>query len=221
MRCVIITGGSAGEASWLAEIIKPEDRVICVDGGASYAAGIGIVPDMIVGDMDSIDRELLENFRKLGTVIKEYPVDKDDTDTALALAEALAGKPDEIIILGALGTRFDHSLANVHLLAAAGEQGVRARIVNEYNDISLVYPGERALVEGEAGALFSLLPLTAEVSGINVTGAKWPLRDAVFAIGNPYGISNRLAADRAEITINSGLLLLIKINERGGLHGGN
>lgn len=221
MRCVILTGGSAGEASWLAEIIKPEDKVICVDGGARYASSLGIVPDMIVGDMDSINRGVLVKFEKLGSVIKEYPVDKDDTDTALALAEALSVKPEEVIILGALGTRFDHSLANVHLLTAAREQGVHARIVNEYNDISLVSPGERKVIAGELGDLFSLLPLTAEVSGINVTGAKWPLRDALFVLGNPYGISNRLAADRAEVTINSGLLLLIKINKRGEGHGSN
>ncbi|SFG24880.1 thiamine diphosphokinase [Desulfotomaculum arcticum] len=221
MRCVVVTGGSAGEASWLAEMIKPEDRVICVDGGARYIDSLGIVPDMIIGDMDSIDRGLLDKFKKLGSVIKEHPAEKDDTDTALAVAEALAGKPGEIIILGALGTRFDHSLANIHLLAVAREQGVRARIVNEFNDISLVSPGERTVVEGAAGELFSLLPLTAKVTGINVTGAKWPLRDAEFVIGNPYGISNRLAADRAEITIDSGLLLLIKINQRGELHGSN
>ena len=221
MRCVIVTGGNAGEINWLAKIIKPGDQVICVDGGARNIAGLNIVPDLVIGDMDSIDPGLLDSLKKLGAVIKEHPADKDDTDTALALSEALAGKPEEIIILCALGTRFDHSLANVHLLVAAREQGVRARIVNEYNEISLVSPGEQAVVEGEVGELFSLLPLTAQVTGINLTGAKWPLSEARFVIGHPYGISNRLAADRAVLTISSGLLLLIKINKRGEVHGSN
>lgn len=215
MRCVILTGGTVDNLSWLAGVLKKDDRVICVDGGSRYAAALGIVPHVIVGDMDSIDREKLNSFSGQGAVIREYPADKDDTDTALALAEALAGKPDEIVILGAIGTRFDHSLANVHLLRVALDHGVPARIVNRYNEISLVAPHRPAVVEGEPGDLFSLLPLTERVTGVYVQGARWPLRDATFVIGNPYGVSNRLAAGRAEISIASGLLLLIKINERG------
>lgn len=213
MRCIIITGGTITDLQWLAGVINKDDRVICVDGGTKMAAALGLVPEIIIGDMDSVDRAELDRFARLGTAIKEYPAKKDDTDTALAVAEALAGHPDEIVILGALGTRFDHSLANVHLLRVALDWGVRARIVNEYNEISLVDPNTPAVVDGEPGELFSLLPLTEEVTGVHVTGARWPLENATFRVGNPYGISNRLASVQAEITVGSGLLLLIRLSD--------
>ncbi|KJS16612.1 MAG: hypothetical protein VR69_08505 [Peptococcaceae bacterium BRH_c4b] len=215
MRCVILSGGSAGDLNWLAGILRQDDRIICVDGGADYAAKLGLIPDVIIGDMDSLDSSTLLNFSRLGSVINTFPAAKNETDTLLAMAEALAGMPDEIIVLGALGTRFDHSLANVHLLVMAVEKGVRTKIVNQYNEISLITPRESAVFEGHHGEIFSLLPLSGEVIGVNVTGVRWPLRDALFVIGNPYGVSNEVAAGRVEISITSGLLLLIRVDERG------
>ncbi|KAF1084253.1 Thiamine pyrophosphokinase [Sporotomaculum syntrophicum] len=211
MRCVILTGGTVANAQWLAGMLAQADRLICVDSGAEHAAALGFVPQAIVGDMDSVDRSVLTNFRRQGVEIKEYPTEKNDTDTALGLAAALAYAPDEVIILGATGTRFDHTLANVHLLRVALEHHVSARIINEYNEISLVAPQQPGLVEGLPGDVFSLLPLTEKVIGVCVQGAYWPLQNAVFTIGNPYGVSNRLAGDVASITIASGLMLLIKV----------
>ena len=215
MRCVIITGGTIEDLQWLSGVIKERDRVICVDGGARYAAALGLIPDIIIGDMDSLAHQELDRLTGLGAAVREYPPDKDDTDTTLAVAEALSGSPEEIIIVGALGTRFDHSLANVHLLRVALDWGIQARIINEYNEISLVSPHLPAVVNGRPGDLFSLLPLTEEVTGINVKGARWPLENATFRIGNPYGVSNRLAAGKVDISLESGLLLLIRTS--GGL----
>ncbi len=211
MRYIIVSGGTVENFKWIKGFIKKGDRVICVDGGARHVVALGIVPDMVIGDMDSVEHPLLERLAGQDVVIKKYPAEKDDTDTALALAEALSGNPEEIIILGALGTRFDHSLANVHLLRVALEKKVRARIITEYNEISLVAPHHSAVLEGKPGQLFSLLPLTEKVTGVNVSGARWPLDNATFFIGNPYGVSNRLSSTRAEISIDSGLLLVIRV----------
>ncbi|TYO96018.1 thiamine diphosphokinase [Desulfallas thermosapovorans] len=211
MRCVILTGGTVEDLQWLKRVLAGADRLICVDSGTNYAAALGIVPGVIVGDMDSIDPSLLESYRRQGVAIKEYPAEKDDTDTALALAEALACRPDEVIILGATGNRFDHTLANVHLLRVALDHRVPARIINEYNEINLVAPRQPAVVKGRPGDEFSLLPLTGVVTGVQVRGARWPLENATFSIGNPYGISNRLAGNRADITIASGLMLLVRV----------
>lgn len=218
MRSVIISGGTISNIEWLAGNIKNDDRVICVDGGARYATMLGLVPHTIIGDMDSIHQDDLDRLSSQGTVIIKHPAEKDDTDTALALQEAMAGKPDEIIIFGAAGTRLDHTLANIHLLRTAAEREIPARIVNEHNEIKLVTPNHPVIIEGVPGDLFSLLPLTTEVKGVQVKGARWPLENAVFEIGNPYGISNRLALEKAEISISSGLLLLIRVNERGEIN---
>lgn len=211
MRSVILTGGTVDNLSWLADIIKKDDDLICADSGAKYAAALGLIPRIITGDFDSLDKSILQRFRQQGSTIKQHPVAKDDTDTALALEEALAGNPREIIIIGGTGTRFDHSLANVHLLRVALERGVPARIVTEFNEIRLVAPAQPAVVKGKPGQLFSLLPLTTEVTGVNVTGARWPLKNAAFTIGRPYGISNQLVEEEAKITVDSGILLLVKI----------
>lgn len=211
MRSVILTGGTVDNLSWLAETINKDDDLICADSGAAYAAALGLVPRILIGDFDSLDKNLLQHFHRQGSTIKQHPVAKDDTDTSLALEEALAGNPTEIIIIGGTGTRFDHSLANVHLLRIALERGIPARIVTEYNEISLVAPAQPAVVKGKPGQLFSLLPLTTEVTGVNVTGARWPLENATFTIGRPYGISNELVEGEARITVASGILLLVKI----------
>ncbi|HHW07001.1 MAG TPA: thiamine diphosphokinase [Clostridia bacterium] len=211
MRSIILTGGQVENLAWLSEIIHADDDLICADGGARYAAALGLVPRVIVGDFDSLAENILQSFLQKGCMIKQHPVAKDDTDTALALEEALAGNPSEIIILGGIGTRFDHSLGNVHLLRVAYEHGVPARILTEYNEISLVAPNQPATVTGKPGQLFSLLPLTAEVTGVEVTGARWPLHDAAFTIGRPYGISNELVQREARISVAAGLLLLVKV----------
>lgn len=218
MRVLILSGGTVTDLNWLAGVINVNDHIICVDGGAKYAAALGITPQIIIGDLDSVDRMELAEFIKKGTVVKEYSADKDDTDTTLALKEALVTNPDEIIILGAIGTRMDHTLSNMHLLLKAMQSGVSAHIINECNEISLVTPDTHVVVEGEPGDVFSLLPLTEKVSGINVQGARWPLKDAIFYIGNSYGVSNQLSLNRAEISISTGMLLLIRINERGAMN---
>jgi len=211
MRCVLLTGGTVDDLQWLAGMLAQADQLICVDSGAEHAVALGFVPQVVVGDMDSIDQTILAGFQRQGVCIKKFPAEKDDTDTALGLAEALAGHPDEIIILGATGTRFDHTLANVHLLRVALEHHVLARIINEVNEISLVAPQQPAVVEGEPGDVFSLLPLTEKVTGVCVKGVRWPLQDATFSIGNPFGVSNRLAEGKTDISIASGLMLLIKV----------
>ncbi|HHY60388.1 MAG TPA: thiamine diphosphokinase [Clostridia bacterium] len=211
MRAVILTGGTFEDLTWLAGMIREDDDLICADSGAGYAAALGLVPRLVIGDFDSLEESLLLSLQQKGAVIKRHPAAKDDTDTALALAEAMAGNPEEIVILGGTGSRFDHTLGNVHLLREAWARGIPARLVTEYNEIRLVAPNQPAAVRGRPGQLFSLLPLTEEVRGVEVTGARWPLKDAVFTIGRPYGISNELVTEEARISVSSGLLLLVKV----------
>jgi len=213
LKIAILSGGNITSKEWLYKMLKGTHRIICVDGGSRYASLLGIVPYMIVGDLDSIDPNDLDYFSRQGVIIKKYAPEKDNTDTALALNEALAQKPSEIIVLGASGSRLDHTLANIHLLRNAAESGVPVSLVDEFNEISIVMPGESRFIDGNPGDLFSLLPLTTEVRGVNVRGARWPLEDAIFTVGNPYGISNRLAGTRASVSIKSGILMLIRTHE--------
>ncbi|MCX5851869.1 MAG: thiamine diphosphokinase, partial [Deltaproteobacteria bacterium] len=135
-------------------------------------------------------------------------VHKDETDTELALARALEMKPDYVVILGALGGRIDHTLANISLLVMAGECGVDAVIRDEACELFIVK--DRREIRGTPGDTVSLLPLTPEVSGITLGGFEYPLADAVLRIGVPCGISNRLSGATGTIAVKSGHLLVVR-----------
>ena len=198
---------------------KPEE-VICADGGARHVLALGMAPRTVIGDMDSLPKQVLDDLRESGCQILRYPSRKDETDTELALRYALERKPEEIEIYGALGGRIDHTLANISLLIMAAREGIKTRIIDETTELFVVSEGAEIL--GTPEDIVSLFPVTTEVKGITLTGFEYPLQKATMEIGKPYGISNRLLDTRGTITIASGYLLVIKSREEEGpVRGGN
>ena len=207
---VIVAGGIFQNREFLMqEISKIDDPfIICADGAARYVAYFDIVPDMIVGDMDSIEEEMLNDLIQRGSKVHMYREDKDESDTQLALQHAMDMEPGEIVIFGALGGRIDHSLANISLLVMAAEKDIPAKIVDESCELFLVK--DSCEITGEKGSTLSLLPLSSEVTGITIRGFEFPLTDAVMRIGTPCGISNRLRETMGHISGASGYLLVIR-----------
>jgi len=207
-RIVIFAGGHPGSDS--ARLIRPGDLLIGADSGALRLIELGFAPDLAIGDFDSVTPDELETIRRASrrTEIVD-PVNKDYTDTELAFNRALEMEPDEIVIAGALGTRFDHSLANVHLLAAAHRRGVRAVVAGGGNEIRLAAGGERLALRRPDHPTVSLLPLTPVVTGVTLEGFRYPLRDARLEIGQSLGISNVLEAEEGVVSVSEGLLLVM------------
>ncbi|RCW50944.1 thiamine diphosphokinase [Paenibacillus prosopidis] len=206
-RIVICTGGQLG--AWALEHIKAGDLLIGADSGARFLISQGLRPDIAIGDFDSVSAEELAIIRSSsGQTIACDPVDKDYTDTEMAVRLSLDMQPSELVLLGALGTRFDHSLANVHLLALAAKQNVRATIIDEHNKITLAT--EQIMIQKQGYPNVSLLPLTMQVKGITLTGFQYPLTDAALTIGQSLGISNVLTAPTGTIQLSEGLLLIIQ-----------
>ncbi|WP_169081571.1 thiamine diphosphokinase [Paenibacillus sp. PL91] len=206
-RIVICTGGQLGD--WALEHIKADDLLIGADSGARFLIAQGFRPDVAIGDFDSVSEdELLDIRRNSGQTIACDPIDKNYTDTEMAVRLALDMHPRELVMLGALGTRFDHSLANVHLLALAAKQQVRATIIDNHNKISLVT--DQVTIEQLGYPNVSLLPLTMRVEGITLTGFQYPLTDAELTIGQSLGISNVLLTHTGKIVIREGALLVIQ-----------
>lgn len=206
----VISGGEIADRAWLkAEIAacRPS-RIICADKGACHLHPLGVVPDAIIGDMDSLSPELLEHFRRSGVQLLTHPARKDETDTQLAVAHALAAHPDEVWIFGALGGRIDHTLANISLLALGLAAGVRIRLRDEWSEVFLV-AGEYDL-DGEPGQTVSVFPFGGAAAGITLTGFEYPLAGARMEPGNPYGISNVIAARQGRIAVGTGCLLVIR-----------
>jgi thiamine pyrophosphokinase len=206
-RIIIFTGGSLGD--WALQLIEPGDYLIGADGGALFLVSNGYQPDLSLGDFDSVTIDELAAIRAASKETLAYdPIDKDFTDTELAWKFAIDKNPDQLLLVGGLGTRFDHTLANVHLLRQTVEQGIDAWIIDKHNRIRLL--ANQATLSHSEFTYISLLPLTAAVKGITLDGFQYPLIDATLEIGQSLGISNKLQADTGSITIGEGLLLIIE-----------
>lgn len=206
-RILLFAGGNLGQ--WAIRYIRQEDWLVGVDRGALFLIQHGLSPRLSIGDFDSVSVEERAKIEQhSGYVSACDPVMKDLTDTEMALTWALEQQPSEIVLLGALGSRFDHTLANVHLLQKALLARIDCKIVDETNEIHLI---DRELtVERDHFAHVSLLPFSPEVTGVTLCGFQYPLKDATLRIGDTLGISNVLTADSGTITVKSGLLLAIK-----------
>jgi thiamine pyrophosphokinase len=211
----VICGGPIGELDFL-QAERERHRpvgLICADGGARHIHALGLTPDLIVGDMDSLDGDMQRDFVMKGSRIMRYPEAKDETDSELALQMAFMMTPDEIRIYGALGARIDHTLANLTLLAAAADRGIETRLLDEWCEISLVR--QKAVIEGEIGQTVSLLAFGADVTGVTLEGFEYPLRNATITFNRPIGVSNRLTAVQGVISVESGNLLVVRYHKAG------
>ena len=189
--------------------------IICADSGARHLHALGIIPDVIIGDMDSLSPEMQSYFEGKGSRLIRYPEAKDETDTQLALEHAFGMAPDGIYVFGAFGTRIDHVLANIALLVLGAEWGMRIALIDEWCEAAVV-PREH-VVRGEIGQTVSLLPLSDKVTGITLSGFEYPLNNGVMEMGKPYGISNRLTAAEGIISVKTGHLLVIRYFNVGNL----
>ncbi len=213
----VIAGGEIRDTAFLqAKLseLRPAE-IICADSGAAYIHAIGLVPHVIIGDMDSLSPGMLEYFTEQRCKIIKFSERKNETDTQLALKYALDALPDEIYVFGAFGTRIDHTLANVSLLILGANKGIQIKLIDEWCEAFVV---KRACtIGGEPGQTVSLLPLSDNVTGITIEGFEYPLNNGAMEIGIPYGVSNRLTAARGVICVKSGHLLVIRYFRVGAL----
>jgi thiamine pyrophosphokinase len=186
--------------------------VIAADGGAAKAALLGLRPDVIVGDLDSLAPDTLERLRAEGVEICAYPAEKEESDTQLALREAIARGASRLIIAGGLGgLRLDHTLANLLLLALpelAGHEVVLLDGAASVRVLGLSGPDELSL-EGTPGDLVSLLPLSERVRGVETEELAYPLRGETLEQGYSRGLSNVMQAGRATIRTAQGRLAVV------------
>jgi len=210
----IVSGGCSIDPLFFQKKIKEADKnlIICCDGGLRHCLNLGVLPDVIMGDMDSINFAQLENFSKQNVKIIKYPTNKDYTDTELALDYALRLKPKKIFIWCALGGRIDHTLANTFLLLKGQKKGITTCLIDEYCDAFVLDKGISFL--REKGKTVSLLALTSSVAGITLSGFAYPLVKGTLKMGESLGISNIINKNRASIKIEKGKLLAIKFHKQ-------
>lgn len=204
---IILAGGEVRE-----EIqVPPGAAVICADCGYRHALAQGIVPDAVVGDLDSWTQPLPAHVTVL-----QHPPEKDDTDTWLAILHGRALGCRHFVIYGAFGgARIDHAVANVQLLRRMAETGLHGELVYGEQRVFLWMP-EDGVLRLRDGGMFSLFSLTETCTGVCVRGAKYPLKNAVLRQSYPIGVSNERTEDPAEITLQSGVLLVVTDAQKSG-----
>ena len=208
MRIILFANGHCPYPHSARAHIRPDDFILCADGGASHALALGLTPDLVIGDMDSLDADTLAALHAAGSEIRVYPQDKNDTDLELALLAARALQPDAVILLGALGGRLDQMLGNVLLLTRPEFATLNITLMAGAEQAWVVR--DEIIIHGQPGDTLSALALTPEVTGLTYHfGLRWPLQRATLRLGDSRGISNELVASKARITLESGLLLVI------------
>lgn len=216
MHFLIFANGQFNQPSDFSKRLQQADVIIAVDGGADHCASRNIIPDILLGDLDSITPEVLESYKSKKTKVLRHPVKKDATDLELALDYAIEKRATEICILGALGGRWDMSLANIQLCAQKKYRQTTITISDENCLMHILRPEGDHILHGKIGSTVSLLPLTPTVTGITLQGFDYPLVKATIALGSSHGVSNTLQIETATISLESGVLLCIQLLQNHG-----
>jgi thiamine pyrophosphokinase len=210
-RTVAIVGG--GPKPFVPDLSfhnSSEQLWIGADQGAEVLLEQGIVPDMAIGDFDSVSKPSYNTIKAQAKCYKEYPNEKDETDLELAIMEALKWNPEHILLFGVTGGRMDHSLANIQLLYPLLQKNVKAKIIDVQNQVELVSAGRHTIEADEQYPYLSFLPITLEVKNLSLTGFYYPLSDAYLPYGSTLCISNMLIQEAGTFSFDSGILLVIR-----------
>ena len=209
---VALNGELKGDREEFKKLIGEKDIFfIAADGGALFLESIGFLPDVIIGDFDSLTEAQYQRYEKLGAKIIKYPVEKDETDGELALQYCQERGFNNIVIIGFAGGRLDQQLANIFLLEYAFRNGITAFIKKPGLEMGII-DREKVFFQ-KIGAGLSLIPLDEEVTGITVTGCKYLLESGSLLRYKTRGISNTIEQEKAVITVEKGLLLYILNND--------
>lgn len=219
-RGLIITGGTM-DLKLLKEVYHQYhyDSIIAVDGGLASVAKLSLKIDDIVGDMDTVDSEILNWYEgkvksgEAAITIHHLNPMKDMSDTQEALEIMMKRGVEEIYLVGATGTRLDHVLANIHLLYRALINNVKVYILDKNNRIQVINQGIEIEKEVAYGTYVSLMPFTNEVTKITLEGMKYPLQDYTLVQGDSLCISNEIVEEKARIHFESGILIVMETRD--------
>lgn len=211
MNTLIITGGNIN-LEHLEDVLNSStyENIIAVDKGLESLYKLGVLPHHIVGDFDSVNSTMLRFYNDKRVLIHKYNPEKDYTDTDIAVQLAIKLNSKSITIIGATGSRIDHTLANIHILCSCLEKGVSCQILDSNNKIYLINSNTKLEKATAFGKYISLIPFTNTVKGVTLDGFKYQLKNHTLKIGESLGVSNEIIDDIAIIEIKSGILIVIE-----------
>jgi len=208
VHCLLFLNGEYGDIELYRDLAQGADLVICADGGANKAHELGLDPDYLVGDMDSVRPEVIAVLKDKGAQIELYPAEKDLTDTQLALARAMSLGAQSITIAGGTGDRIDHTFSTIMSTVPLARRGLNIMFFHPKQ--RLFVTGKGLSIKGVPGDILSLIALEV-TSGVNLKGLKYPLKDATLKPEHPFAVSNVFMGKEAEIDFKKGVLLVVHI----------
>ena len=202
--CIIV---NAGEFTGLIEPVCPDDLLIAADGGFAHLQQLGLQPDGVLGDFDS-----------LGYVpedAKIFPVEKDDTDSMLAVRHGLKEGYRRFLLYGSLdGPRLDHTIANFQALQFLADHGAEGWLVGT-TYLATALKNGRLRFSPEAKGIISVFCMGKDATGVNIKGLHYPMKNGTLTAGFPLGVSNHFTGSEAEISVKDGSLLILFDRKNG------
>ncbi len=212
MLALIIANGNLDHSAELAALIKQADYLIAVDLGANHCASLGITPDILLGDLDSIKPEILTELESKEIPIHRHPTRKDATDLELAVDLAINKGALTVWLAGGLGGRWDMSLANIMLLASDKYKNQEMFLLDKDCSMQILHPGRMYTINGIPQQRVSFLPLKSEVCNVTLRGFEYPLTLHTISFGSTLGVSNIIKRPQATVQHSEGLLLCVLFN---------
>ena len=209
MRAVILANGRLSDPAADRARVRPDDWILAADGGLHNAHRLGLTPAVVIGDLDSVEPGELAPFEAAGVSVVRHPARKDETDLELALAYAVRHGAEEILVLGALGDRWDQTLANALLLASPVLAHTRTWLVDGPQQVTLLRGPQSFSLQGAPGDTLSLLPLAGDAHGVSTDGLEYPLKDETLRFAATRGVSNTLLGPAATVHLAEGLLWVV------------
>ena len=210
IKTLIVSGGNVQKDFFDEIYLKNKfDYIIASDRGLEILDKFDIKPNYIIGDFDSIDRKILNKYINTEVEIKELNPEKDYTDTHMAIKLAKELNSKQITIVGGIGTRIDHTIANIHVIKETLNSNAECKIIDQRNEIQLI--NKKTILEKDKKYKYvPLIPLTTKVEGVTLKGFKYELFNQTLEIGCSIGVSNEQVEEYAQIDLKKGILILIK-----------
>jgi thiamine pyrophosphokinase len=215
-RAIIFANGVISDP--LPNTFQADDWIIAADGGARHCLVLNILPHFLIGDFDSLEPEHLAYYQEHGCQLLRYPTNKNETDLELALLHAIQLQPERVIVYGALGARWDMTLANLMLLTHPALQQSKLQFIDGYQEISLLVGPNCLTLQGQIGDTVSLIPLSGNAGGISTQNLEYSLCDGELSLGTSRGVSNSIIGHPCVVSLSTGLLVVIHIQNEKQAH---
>ena len=207
MNVAIVSGGTAPSERLVRNYLEKVDFIIAADRGSECLYNYGIIPDLLLGDFDSVKKEILVKIKAQIKEVLEFPPEKDYTDTEIAIIEAIKRGAKKIYLFGAIGSRMDHTLGNIGLILTTKKRGATLEIIDDNNRL---YLGEKKMkLFGEYGENISFHALCDKVKSFKIRGAKYNLETYDISLLDPRAICNEFVGTPIEISYEEGELLIL------------